>query len=285
MNRCVHVLLLLLPLLASVAQADERSESSGVSPADRLPDGKPSAKILLIGKAPDHPHGTHMYLHTQRLLARCLENTPGITATVSNGWPSDPPVPDDVDAIVLYATPGAEFLLDGPGSRDFQRMMRQGTGLVTIHWASSVYRRNLDRLGDRWMDLLGGTWVSNDGLHTGTSRLKQLLPDHPVCRGWEPYELRDEFYLRPILRSGTPLLQVTVPQEDVVTGWVLQRSDSGRAFATTLGHFYDNFRIEAFRKMIVNGILWTAHVEVPPQGAPVDIPESLLKLPPAPKPQ
>src|ERR1700682_3638534 len=30
------------------------------------------AKVLLIGKQPDHPYGSHMYLHTCRMLAECL---------------------------------------------------------------------------------------------------------------------------------------------------------------------------------------------------------------------
>src|SRR5947199_7928770 len=44
-------------------------------------------KILLIGKDPDHPYGTHMYLHTCGVLGKCLELTPGVQTAVSNGWP------------------------------------------------------------------------------------------------------------------------------------------------------------------------------------------------------
>ena len=32
---------------------------------------QPSVKILLVGKEPDHPHGTHMYVHTSNILAKC----------------------------------------------------------------------------------------------------------------------------------------------------------------------------------------------------------------------
>jgi hypothetical protein len=38
-----------------------------------------------------------------------------------------------------------------------------------------------------------------------------------------------------------------------------------------LGHFHDNFQSEAFRKLVVNGILWTAHRSVPASGAPVKV--------------
>lgn len=254
--------------------------ATGHSPGE---DTTHSVKVLLIGKEPDHPFGSHMYLHTQNMLAKCLRKTEGVEAVVSEGWPRDSAKLEGVKTIVLYSSPGAEFLMDGPGSGPLHQMMRNGVGLVTIHWASAVYERNLDRLGNRWMDYLGGTWVSNYGLSTDTSVLKQLQPDHPVCRGWQEYELYDEYYLKPVIRAATPVLQVTTKDEDVVVGWAYERPDSGRAYATTLGHFYRNFRIEAFRRTIVNAILWTAHVDVPPTGAPVDLSKDDLRLPPEPQ--
>lgn len=237
------------------------------------------AKILLIGKEPDHPHGTHMYVHTSEILAKCLQKTPGVETVVSQGWPTDPKMLDGVKTIVLYSSPGAEYLIDGPGGGQLHQLMQKGVGLVTIHWASSVYEKNLDRLGNHWGDYLGGFWVSNYGLSTDKSPLKQLVPDHPICRGWKEYELHDEYYLKPVIKAATPILQVTTKGEDVIVGWAYERPDNGRAYGTTLGHFYRNFQIEAFRRTIVNAILWTAHVEVPKDGAPVDLSEEELALP------
>ena len=45
--------------------------------------------VLLVGHKLDHPFGTHMYLQECRLLAKCLNQNPGLKATDSNGWPSD----------------------------------------------------------------------------------------------------------------------------------------------------------------------------------------------------
>jgi hypothetical protein len=244
-------------------------------------DDKPKTKILLIGKDPDHPYGSHMYMHTCGVLARCLELTPGIETAVSNGWPKEPKTRDGVKAIVIYTSPAAELLLDGPQRDDVARLMREGVGLVTIHWASSVNKSNLDRLGPTWMSYLGGTWVSNVGLSGGTSPLKRLVEDHPICRGWSEYDVDDEYYLDPVIDKARPLLQVREKKgKDVVVGWTFERPDGGRSFATTLGHAYKNFQIEAFRRMIVNGILWSAHVDVPKDGARVDIGERALALPP-----
>jgi len=245
---------------------------------------EPTAKILFVGKQPDHPFGTHMYLHTCEMLAKCLALNGDIETVVSDGWPQDEATLDGVSTIVVYATPAAEFLLDAPHRDLVAALLNDGVGLVTLHWASAVRMENLERLGPEWMRYLGGTWVSNVGLHTGKSQLEQLAPNHPISRGWEEYEIFDEYYLNPtITDEATPIVQVTPKGEPTVVGWAYERSGDGRAFGTTLGHFYRNFQQEPFRRMVVNAILWTAHVEVPKQGAAVNLSEEDLALPPRPK--
>jgi type 1 glutamine amidotransferase len=249
----------------------------GFAPATESP-----TRILFIGKDPDHPYGSHMYMHTSGVLARCVELTPGVEAAVSNGWPKDTRALDNVKAIVLYASPGAEFLLEGPQRTKVDELMQRGVGLVTIHWASAVKKEDFARLGPTWLGYLGGTWVSNVGLSDGKAPLKQLLPDHPICRGWKEYEIDDEYYLDPTIAKATPLLRVHERKgKDVIVAWVYERKGGGRSFATTLGHPYRNFQQEAFRRMIVNGIIWAAHLEVPREGAPVNVSAEVLALPPA----
>jgi type 1 glutamine amidotransferase len=239
-----------------------------------------SGKALLIGKQPDHPYGSHMYLHTCRMLGECLRLN-GLQSAVSDGWPKDEAELRDVKTIVVYTSPAAELLLDGPQRDQVDRAMKAGVGLVTIHWASSVKQEDFDRLGERWLSYLGGTWVSNVGLSTDTSELEQLIPDHPICRGWNAYDLHDEFYLNPTIgKNARPLLEVTTKGQDVVVGWAYDRPGGGRSYGTTLGHFYENFEREAFRRTIVNAILWTAHCEVPASGARIDVSDRFLKLPP-----
>jgi type 1 glutamine amidotransferase len=240
-------------------------------------------RILFLGVDPDHPYGSHMYLHTCGVLARCVELTPGVQAVVSNGWPAEAEKLEGVQAIVLYTNPAAELLLDGPHRDEVDRLMKAGVGLVTIHWASTVRKENLERLGPAWLGYLGGTWVSNVGLSGGKSPLKQLLPQHPICRGWSEFEIDDEYYLNPILEHAAPCLQVREKGgQDVIVGWVYERPGGGRSFATTLGHPYRNFQIDAFRRMLVNAILWSARLDVPEAGAPVTLREEILALPPRP---
>ena len=237
-------------------------------------------RILFLGKDPDHPHGSHMYMHTCGMLAKCAERTKGVEGIVSKGWPKDAKQLDGIKAIVVYTDPAAEFLLDGPQRDEVETLLKKGVGLTTIHWASTVKKANFERLGPLWMSYTGATWISNVGLSDGKSPLKQLLPEHPICRGWKEFEISDEYYLNPVIKSAKPLLQVREKKgTDVIVGWVHERPEGGRAFGTTLGHPYKNFQDESFRRMIVNGILWSARVEVPVAGAPIDVDAETLALP------
>lgn len=266
-----RTILMLLPLAIVL---------SGLTNATRA-DETAKNKILFIGKKPDHPFGTHMYLYTCDMLAKCVKRNTDMQTVVSDGWPKDPKVLEGVKTIVVYTSPAAELLLDAEHGDAFEALMNQGVGLVTIHWASSVYKKNFDRIGRKWLGIMGATWISNVGLHTGKSPLVQLAKDHPVCRGWSDYEIHDEYYLNPTVQDATALIQVTAKQEPVVVGWVYERGDrKGRSFGTTLGHFYRNFQREPFRRMVVNGILWTAQIRVPADGADVALKDAELALPP-----
>ncbi len=228
-------------------------------------------KVLLVGHKPDHPPGTHTYLPTARMLAAQLEKHPGVQAVVSDGWPTDPKVLQGVNVLVLYSSSGAELLLlDKPYRPQVEKLLDGGAGLVTIHWATAVRKANLDRLGPTWQKYLGGYWISNVGLAMGRSELRQLEPQHPICRGWKPFTVYDEYYLNPTLGRAKPLLAVQVKGKPLVVAWYYVRPDGARSFATTLGHFGRNFDIPQFRRMVLNGILWAAGREVPAEGAKVD---------------
>ncbi|HSJ68184.1 MAG TPA: ThuA domain-containing protein, partial [Anditalea sp.] len=51
--------------------------------------------------------------------------------------------------------------------------------------------------------------------------------------------------------------------------WAVERKDGGRGFSTTMGHAHSNWEIDDFRKLILNGIVWAAGVEVPSKGVDV----------------
>ena len=229
--------------------------------------------ILLIGHKPDHPPKAHVYLPTCELLAKCLRQTVGVETVVSNEWPKDEKVAERADALVLYTNPGAERTLQGSGAKAFEAMMKRGAGLVAIHWATGINKRNFPRFGDKWIDYLGGAWISLSASVTfGESPLMQVDPKHPICRGWKQYVLADEWYFNPIVgKNSSVLLKVNHDGKDLPVAWTTERPNGGRSFGTTIGHFHRNFGNDPFRKMIVNGILWSAKLKVPEQGGPCEL--------------
>jgi type 1 glutamine amidotransferase len=237
-------------------------------------------RILLVSSEPDHAWATHMYEHECKLLGKCLENTPGVKSTTSQGWPKDAKQLEGVKAIVFYCKHAGDILLDPANRKQCLRLLDDGAGLTAIHWSTGAD----ERYGPEYLDLLGG-WFNraHSGLSTGKSWLTQADPKHPITRGWKEWEIHDEFYLNLRFAKQTkPLLTVKVDGVDQVVGWTLERAGGGRSFGTTLGHFHDNFVREDFRRLLVNGILWTAHRDVPPEGANVKVPEEFIKLPPKP---
>jgi type 1 glutamine amidotransferase len=236
-------------------------------------------KILLIGKDRDHALSQHEYLSDCAILAKCLRQTKGVQAEVSNGWPRHPDRLKGVKAVVLNTRMGGSVLFDPLVKAQAERLLRQGVGLTAIHWGTGAEAKH----GDAWLKALGG-WFNADLFSTylvRTTRLVQADPKHPICFGWKEYDLREEYYLKlKFLPEATPILRVTIDKQDSPFAWVYVRPDGGRSFGFLGGHFHDNFGNEAFRRAIVNGILWTARVGVPPEGAPVRITAKDLDLPP-----
>ena len=58
--------------------------------------------------------------------------------------------------------------------------------------------------------------------------------------------------------------------------WTVERADGGRGFGFTGGHFHDNWGNDDFRKVLLNGLLWIAKVEVPSDGVASSVTKSDL---------
>src|ERR1041385_6238319 len=63
--------------------------------------------ILLVAGVPSHPPGMHEFNAGCMLLAKCLNENPGIKATVAKGgWPADEHAFDGIDAVFFYMDGG-----------------------------------------------------------------------------------------------------------------------------------------------------------------------------------
>ncbi|MEX0938933.1 MAG: ThuA domain-containing protein [Pirellulales bacterium] len=245
-------------------------------------------KIVLIAGAKSHGPGHHEYELGMKLLRNCLDHSPNLTEPVEtavylNGWPEDEAVLDDADTIVLFSD-GADHneadhpLLHGDRLDVLAKQMRRGCGLVALHY--TVFVPN-DRGGPQFLDWIGGyfdyqggappqNWYSK--IRTATTTPQPATPDHPILRGIEPFELREEYYYNLRFRENdtrrVPILTTSIPEEPQphTVAWSVTREDGGRGFGFTGGHFHENWNVPAYRRMLLGAILWTAKVEVPQGG-------------------
>ena len=85
--------------------------------------------------------------------------------------------------------------------------MDKGIGLVCIHYAVEVPK---GEIGDRMLDWLGGYFEPNWSVNPHWTASFDELPEHPITRGVEPFEINDEWYyhmrFRPEMEGVTPIL-------------------------------------------------------------------------------
>ena len=71
---------------------------------------------------------------------------------------------------------------------------------------------------------------------------------------------------------ATSQLPPEAPRPEAVA-WCVQRADRGRGFGIVMPHFFRNWADADLRRLILNGIVWTAQLEVPAEGVQSTLPE------------
>ncbi len=266
-----------------------------VSPPVSAEQPAPTARkkiVLLAGKLDaGHPRGTHEYERTLERLQDMLENSPlGDQLVVElhyDGWPRDEQTLEDADTIVLFSNGGDRNEEEHPflvGDRwsVIRRQMQRGCGLVLLHWATFLPARHHDEA----LEWIGGYFDYQQGPppQNWYSKIQHATvtvyppdpasPDqtHPVAQGLKAFELTDEYYYRIRFRDNDPrlrpILYAPIPGEDEpqVVAWAVEREDGGRGFAYTGVHYLNSLDLPHFRRMLLNGIAWSAKLPIPPEG-------------------
>ncbi len=246
---------------------------------------------MIAGK-PSHGPGEHEHRAGLLLFQKCLAGVPGVQVEVySNGWPSNSEVLKGAAAVVIYSDGGVGHpALQDDHLQQLGALMKQGVGLACIHYAVEP---TIEKGQREFLDWIGGCFEINRSVNPVWTADFKTLPDHPITRGVKPFKLKDEWYFNMRFRDGmkgvTPIL-TAVPTPDTmsrpdgphegnpgvraavqrgepqVVAWASERPDGGRGFGFTGGHYHHNWGNDNMRKVVLNGILWVAKVEVPPDG-------------------
>lgn len=256
--------------------------------------GADKAKVVFISGGPSHGPMKHEHRAGNMLLADAL-NQSGLnvqaTLVPHYGYPDDDKILQDASTIVIFCTGHSGHVLK-PHLDEFDALMKRGIGVVMIHWATEAEK---GKPGELFLDWIGGfcdlDWSVNPHWEPNFTD----FPNHPICNGVEPFRIHDEWYyhmrfvdglkgVTPILsdlpppetldrpdgaRSGNPDVRRAVAAgEKQHVAWAYQRDDGGRGFGFTGAHNHVSWQNAQFRKIVLNAILWTAHVDVPSDGCP-----------------
>lgn len=258
--------------------------TAGLSPT---PQTKPKRIAFLVAE-PSHGDDVHDWDRDAAFVRECLLRATNIEPPqieiYDNAWPQEDSVLDDFDAIVFFADGREHHPLAVPGRIErVHELARQGKGIAFLHYSIDPPDGAVQDL----LDWVGGSYEV--GLSQNPINVTSLTPvdnDHPITRGCGGYIAEDEWYfdirLRPDDANVVPVMIGRLPPrdpQDQVLSWAYTRPDGGRGFGFTGGHYHKNWHMEPFRKLILNGILWTAGIEVPQGGVASMQPWRFVSIP------
>lgn len=276
----------------------EKSASSrGKKAADEAP-----RKVLFLAGNPSHGYGAHDHWAGCKLLAKSLDDS-GLaieTEVYRYGWPKDPKTFDGVDCVVIYADGGGGH----PANEhlaELDALAKKGVGIVCLHYAVEVPK---GEVGDKFLEWIGGYFEADWSVNPHWTANFAKLPDHPITRGIQPFQINDEWYyhmrfrkdmdgVTPILtdlpppeslsrpdgpHSGNPHVRAAIARKEPQhVAWAMERDDGGRGFGFTGAHVHWNWADPNFRKLVLNAIVWCAKGDVPREGV-ADAPKTLKDM-------
>jgi type 1 glutamine amidotransferase len=217
---------------------------------------------------------------------KLLQQTPGVFPVMArDGWPKNPKTFEGAKTVVFYMDGGGGHPIIQKEHREIvQKLMDQGVGFVNLHYAVEYPKSQSDHI----FNWLGGYYETGFSTNPHWKADFKSMPEHAVTRGVKPFSIQDEWYYNirfaPESKKVTPILKATPPDatrrteaakqfpgREEIVAWTFDRDNGGRSFGFTGGHFHRNWGDENFRRLVTNAILWTAKLEVPKEGAKVEL--------------
>jgi trehalose utilization protein len=240
---------------------------------------KAPSKIVFLAGSNYFKPGEHEYIAGCTALMDLVKQTPGVAPVLALDWPKDAKSFDGAKTVVFYLD-GADkhSMLKGDRIEQLKKLTDAGVGLVMLHQGVDIAKDK----GDLMRGWMGAAWEKGHSQRGHWIDTYKSFPDHPITRGVTPFKIDDGylFKLRFVsdMQGVTPLLRTVNPKtvgakldDNAIVAWAYDRADKGRSFAFTGGHLHVSLAEEGYRRFLVNGILWSAHVDIPKTGAPVEL--------------
>ncbi len=257
-----------------------------LSPRDTTGAQDTKKRIVLIAGVKSHPSGQHEFNAGAILLARALNEQSGLPVEVKvihDGWPEDESAFDGASAVVIYSDGNAKHPVNGNEAK-MEAMAKAGVGFMFMHYGVEVPP---GEQGERFKRWIGGHYESGYSVNPHWTSDAEPKAGHPVSRGVPRVRANDEWYYN--MRFAQPSTAVEiygdVPTREKINRyvhwtpagesglgrkqammWAVERPDGGRGIGFTGGHWHRNWAIDDFRRLVLNGMIWVAGMEVPEGG-------------------
>jgi len=252
-------------------------------------------KVVMVAGPRSHGYGSHEHNAGWLLLAKMInENMPGIQAAVyTNGWPKDPTAFDNADAVAIFCDGGGGHVAM-PHLEQVDKLAKKGVSIACYHYGVEIPK---GKPGNYLLDWIGGYFETFWSVNPHWIADFKELPKHQITRGVKPFSLDDEWYyhMRFVkdMKNVTPILTAIPPDSTRQRGddahggnptvrarlgmpehvaWAYERSDGGRGFGFTGGHWHWAWANEDFRKLVLNSLVWITGAEIPADGVPSKTP-------------
>lgn len=276
--------------LASIIHAELTPEQKQV-PLEVLPSDSSLAKVVLIAGSTSNKPGQHEYFAGCALLMDWLKAAPRVAPVmVADGWPKNEAVFDGAKAVLLFLDGGTKIpFLDPARWAKMQLLADAGTGFIVLH-------QGIDCPADKaaiFKDWFGAVFQSDIGCRGHWDVKFDAVSTHPINHGMKPFELPGDGWLYNLHfaeKGVTHLLACPMPDSSRKTedakvhagraetvAWSFERPNGGRSFGFTGCDLHSNWADANQRLLVLNGILWSARIDVPADGLVSEVTPEALK--------
>lgn len=278
-SRSLVVALSCLAVSSSVVRAELTAEQMKLPLEQDAPD-KSMAKIILLAGSPSNKPGQHEYFAGCALMAEWLRTVPGVwPVLVADGWPKNEAIFDGAKCVVSYMDGGPKMaFLDAARWERMKKLAASGVGLVVLHQGVDCPE---DKAAE-FQQWFGAAFTKDIGCRGHWDLKFDSVPSHAINSGIKPFELTKDGWLYNLhfAPSGvTHLLAAAMPDKSRTSvdakahmgraetvAWAFERPSGGRSFGFTGCDLHKNWDVDEQRKLVVNGILWSAGLSVPEGG-------------------
>ena len=244
--------------------------------------------VILAGKKSHGPegNGVHDYPAQARLLQYCLQKSEiadqiSIVRAENDDWPELAIAKADCLVVISDGRDGdlpfaeASHLASPARIALINEIVARGAGIVPIHFATFTAEKDLKMVKEwqgacfQWEQNGKRDWSSK--ITWAKGMLDHATIEHPILNGVDDAPLHEEYYHKLSFHKNTiPLIKIrSLPnanENENIVAWAMERENGGRCFGTTMGHSLDSLRHKGLRTLLLNGIAWSAGLNIPNTG-------------------